>query len=123
MTAPPLALSVLIALPMLVVGCRWYFRRAPSAYRSEAAGYAAVASLLAETVDAGRTVEAHRLGERRITESDRRIGQWVAWERYTLWLRSVLFPVFNLTQVTILGRCAGAGRGVRPARLGDGRCS
>jgi ABC-type multidrug transport system fused ATPase/permease subunit len=102
LTAPPLALSVLIALPLLVCGCRWYFRRAPSAYRSEAAGYAAVSALLAETVDAGRTVEAHRLGARRIADSDRRIGQWVAWERYTLWLRSVLFPVFNLTQVTIL---------------------
>jgi ABC-type transport system involved in cytochrome bd biosynthesis fused ATPase/permease subunit len=37
-TAPPLALSVLIALPVLILGCRWYFRRAPSAYRSEAAG-------------------------------------------------------------------------------------
>lgn len=36
-TAPPLALSVLIALPVLILGCRWYFRRAPSAYRSEAA--------------------------------------------------------------------------------------
>ena len=29
-TAPPLALAVLVALPLLVVGCRWYFRRAPS---------------------------------------------------------------------------------------------
>ncbi|GGP63949.1 ABC transporter ATP-binding protein [Streptomyces melanogenes] len=101
-TAPPLALAVLVALPLLVAGCRWYFRRAPSAYRSEAAGYAAVAAVLAETVDAGRTVEAHRLGERRIALSDRRITEWTAWERYTLWLRSVLFPVINLTHTTIL---------------------
>ncbi|MEU9320274.1 ABC transporter ATP-binding protein [Streptomyces sp. NPDC048295] len=102
-TAPPLALSVLIALPVLIIGCRWYFRRAPSAYRSEAAGYAAVAAMLAETVDAGRTVEAHRLGARRVALSDRRIAQWTAWERYTLFLRSVLFPVINATYVTILG--------------------
>ncbi|MGW1104452.1 ABC transporter ATP-binding protein [Streptomyces sp. NPDC002540] len=102
-TAPPLALSVLIALPVLVIGCRWYFRRAPSAYRSEAAGYAAVAAMLAETVDAGRTVEAHRLGARRVMLSDRRIKEWTAWERYTLFLRSVLFPVINTTYVTILG--------------------
>ncbi|MFJ4966444.1 ABC transporter ATP-binding protein [Streptomyces sp. NPDC088729] len=102
-TAPPLALAVLIALPVLVVGCRWYFRRAPSAYRSEAAGYAAVAAMLAETVDAGRTVEAHRLGARRVALSDRRIKEWTAWERYTLFLRSVLFPVINTTYVTILG--------------------
>ncbi|MEU5658471.1 ABC transporter ATP-binding protein [Streptomyces sp. NPDC047737] len=102
-TAPPLALAALIALPVLIIGCRWYFRRAPSAYRSESAGYAAVAAVLAETVDAGRTVEAHRLGDRRIALSDRRVEQWTAWERYTLFLRSVLFPVINATYVTILG--------------------
>ncbi|MGA5639031.1 ABC transporter ATP-binding protein [Streptomyces sp. CS081A] len=101
-TAPPLALAVLLAAPLLVVGCRWYFKRAPSAYRSESAGYAAVAAALAETVDAGRTVEAHRLGRRRIALSDRRIKEWVAWERYTLFLRSVLFPVVNLTHMTVL---------------------
>uniref|UniRef100_A0AAU3H1G6 ABC transporter ATP-binding protein/permease n=1 Tax=Streptomyces sp. NBC_01401 TaxID=2903854 RepID=A0AAU3H1G6_9ACTN len=102
-TAPPLAVAVLVALPVLVVGCRWYFRRAPSAYRSESAGYAAVAAVLAETVDAGRTVESHRLGARRIALSDRRVKEWTAWERYTLFLRSVLFPVINTTYVTILG--------------------
>ncbi|KAF4409891.1 MULTISPECIES: ABC transporter ATP-binding protein [Streptomyces] len=102
-TAPPLALAVLVALPLLLVGCRWYYRRAPAAYRSEAAGYAAVAAALAESVDAGRTIEAHRLGRRRIALSDQRIREWTAWERYTLWLRSVLFPVINISHVTILG--------------------
>jgi ABC-type multidrug transport system fused ATPase/permease subunit len=101
-TAPPLALAVLVAAPLLVVGCRWYFKRAPSAYRSEAAGYAAVAAVLAETVDAGRTIEAHRLGGRRIALSDRRVKEWTSWERYTLYLRSVIFPVINLTHVTVL---------------------
>ncbi|MEV4941017.1 ABC transporter ATP-binding protein [Streptomyces zaomyceticus] len=101
-TAPPLALAALLAAPLLIVGCRWYFKRAPAAYRSESAGYAAVAGALAETVDAGRTVEAHRLGARRIALSDRRVSEWVAWERYTLFLRSVLFPVVNVTHVTVL---------------------
>ncbi|MEV0443109.1 ABC transporter ATP-binding protein [Streptomyces spectabilis] len=100
--APPLAPALLVAVPLLVVGCRWYFKRAPSAYRSEAAGYAAVAAALAETVDAGRTVEAHRLGARRVEQSERRIKEWTAWERYTLYLRSVLFPVINATHVTVL---------------------
>ncbi|MFH8466979.1 ABC transporter ATP-binding protein [Streptomyces sp. NPDC017991] len=102
-TAPPLAPAVLVAVPILLVGCRWYFKRAASGYRSEAAGYAAVAAVLAETVDAGRTVEAHRLGERRIGLSDQRVKEWTAWERYTLWLRSVLFPVINVTHTTVLG--------------------
>lgn len=101
-TAPALAPAVLVAVPLLVVGCRWYFRRAPSAYRSEAVSCAAVAAALAETVDAGRTVEAHRLDRRRIELSDRRVQEWTAWERYTLWLRSVLFPVVNITHVTVL---------------------
>ncbi|MGW8975869.1 ABC transporter ATP-binding protein [Streptomyces platensis] len=101
-TAPPLALSVLIALPLLIVGCRWYYKRAPGAYRSEAAGYAAVSAVLTESVDAGRTVEAHRLGARRIALSERRIHQWTQWERYTLYLRSVLFPVIDLAHVLLL---------------------
>lgn len=101
-TAPPLAPAVLLAVPLLVVGCRWYFKRAPSAYRSEAAGYAAVAAALAETVDAGRTVEAHRLGARRVEQSEQRIKEWTAWERYTLYLRSVLFPVINATHIVVL---------------------
>ncbi|MEU9858259.1 ABC transporter ATP-binding protein [Streptomyces sp. NPDC047974] len=101
-TAPPLALAVVIAAPLLIAGCRWYFKRAPSAYRSEAAGYAAVAAALAETVDAGRTVEAHRLGARRVALSDRRVHEWTRWERYTLYLRAVLFPVVNLTHTLVL---------------------
>ncbi|MFI9002097.1 ABC transporter ATP-binding protein [Streptomyces sp. NPDC053541] len=101
-TAPPLALALLLAAPLLFAGCRWYFRRAPSAYRSEAAGYAAVAAALAETVDAGRTVEAHRLGRRRVALSDRRVEEWTRWERYTLYLRTVLFPVVTLTHTVVL---------------------
>ena len=101
-TAPVLAVAVVIAAPILIIGGRWYFRRAPSGYRSEAAGYAAVASGLAETVDAGRTVESHRLGDRRIELGDTRIGQWVAWERYTLYLRMILFPVINMTHTVAL---------------------
>ncbi|MET9375769.1 ABC transporter ATP-binding protein [Streptomyces sp. NPDC003035] len=101
-TAPPLALALVPAAALLLVGCRWYFRRAPAAYRSEAAGYAAVAAALAETVDAGRTVEAHRLGARRVALSDQRVLEWTRWERYTLFLRSVLFPVVNLTHILVL---------------------
>ena len=73
---------------------------------------------LAETVDAGRTVEAHRLGRTpRSALSDRRIGEWTAWERYTLWLRSVLFPVVNVTHVTAGQRRAAARRRLRAAGL------
>ncbi|MCM2579558.1 ABC transporter ATP-binding protein [Streptomyces meridianus] len=102
-TAPPLLVAVLAALPVLVAACRWYYRRAPGGYRAEAAGYAAVAAALAETVDAGRTVEAHRLGPWRVALSEQRIREWTAWERYTLWLRSVLFPAVNVSNMLVLG--------------------
>ncbi|MFH8369928.1 ABC transporter ATP-binding protein [Streptomyces sp. NPDC018031] len=102
-TAPELAPAVLVAVPGLVLGCRWYFRRAPSAYRAESAGYAAVAAAITETVDAGHTVETHRLGRRRVALSDRRVREWVQWERYTLWLRCVLFPVVNGSYTVITG--------------------
>ncbi|MDT0347079.1 ABC transporter ATP-binding protein [Streptomyces litchfieldiae] len=102
-TAPPLGLAVLLAAPVLLAACVWYFRRAPSGYRSEAAGYAAVAGALAETVDAGRTIEAHRLERMRVELSERRVGEWTSWERYTLWLRSVLIPAINVYHAMILG--------------------
>ncbi|RBM16647.1 ABC transporter ATP-binding protein [Streptomyces sp. PT12] len=101
-TAPALGLAVLIAMPPMYVVCRWYFKRAGAGYRSEAAGYAAVAAALAETVDAGRTIEAHRLEGQRVRLSDRRVKEWTAWERYTLWLRSVLIPAINVYHAVIL---------------------
>ncbi|WP_327683064.1 ABC transporter ATP-binding protein [Kitasatospora sp. NBC_00458] len=94
-TSPLLALTSLIGLPLLLASSRWYFRRAPQSYRNESAGYAAVNSVLAETVDAGRTVEALRLGEQRVRLTDRKLADWIAWERYTLWLRSAWFPTID----------------------------
>lgn len=101
-TAPPLGLAVLLSSPLLLVVCVWYFRRAPAGYRSESAGYAAVAAALAETVDAGRTIEAHRLQRHRIELSERRVKEWTVWERYTLWLRSVLIPAINVYHAMIV---------------------
>jgi ABC-type multidrug transport system fused ATPase/permease subunit len=101
-TAPPLALALLAALPPLLIVCRWYGLRAPAAYHSETAGYGAVAGVLAETVDAGRTVEAYGLGPGRVALLERKIDEWVAWERYTLWLRTLLMPVAGLFHVIVL---------------------
>ncbi|MDH6124688.1 ABC transporter ATP-binding protein [Kitasatospora sp. GP82] len=97
LTSPLLAVTAIVGLPLLLATSRWYFRRAPQSYRSEAAGYAAVNTVLAETVDAGRTVEALRLGEARVRLTDRKIGEWLAWERYTMWLRTMWFPSVDAT--------------------------
>ncbi|WP_405016574.1 ABC transporter ATP-binding protein/permease [Kitasatospora sp. NBC_00070] len=101
-TSPLLAITVVVALPLILTTSRWYFRRAPQSYRAESAGYAAVNTVLAETVDAGRTVETLRLGTDRVELTDRKIGEWQAWERYTLWLRSVWFPTVEATYAIVI---------------------
>ena len=95
-TSPLLAVTALVGTPIIACGCRWYFRRAPQAYRDESAAYAAINTVLAETVDAGHTVEALRLGPERVELTDRRISHWIDWSRYTLWLRAnVFFPAID----------------------------
>jgi ABC-type multidrug transport system fused ATPase/permease subunit len=94
-TAPQLALAWLLAVPPILISSRWYFRRAPQAYRAESATYAAVSASVAETVDAGQTVELYRLEQQRRDVTDGRIRRWVSWERYTLWLRCTWFPAIE----------------------------
>ncbi len=95
-TAPPLALAWLLAVPPIVIVTRWYFKRAPLAYRAETTTYTMVNAAIAETVDGGRTVEAYRLGPERVRITDERISRWVSWERYTLWLRVHYFPTIEI---------------------------
>lgn len=109
LTAPALALLWLVAVPPIAFASRWYFRRAPQAYRREMASYAAVNACIAESVDAGRTIEAYRLGGRRVRMTDSRIARWVSWERYTLSLRSVWFPSVESAYVLPLALVAGLG--------------
>jgi len=94
-TAPVLALTWLLAVPPILMSSRWYFRRAPAAYRAESSTYAAVSSSVAETVDAGRTIELYQLEQSRIEETNRRIHRWVQWERYTMGLRIRWFPAIE----------------------------
>lgn len=103
LTSPILAASWLFAVPVLVVATRWYFKRAPAAYRHEMSSYASVNAGIAETVDAGRTVEAYRLGEARVKRTDNAIKRWIGWERYTLFLRTVFFPSVEISYVIPLG--------------------
>jgi ABC-type multidrug transport system fused ATPase/permease subunit len=94
-TAPQLIVAWLLAVPPILLSSRWYFRRAPQSYRAESATYAAVSASVAETVDAGTTVELYRLDQQRVDVTDARIHRWVQWERYTLWLRCMWFPAIE----------------------------
>jgi ABC-type multidrug transport system fused ATPase/permease subunit len=98
-TVPLLALPWLLAVPPIWISSRWYFKRAPQSYRAESSTYAGVSASVAETVDAGQTVELYRLEEQRVRVTDDRIRRWISWERYTLWLRCTWFPFIEMGYV------------------------
>ncbi|WP_020576150.1 ABC transporter ATP-binding protein [Actinopolymorpha alba] len=91
--SPLLGLCGLLAAPALWAVARWYLRRARTAYLAEGHATSELAETLAATVEGARTVEALRLGERRIDAGEARIATAYATRVRTLFLRSVLFPV------------------------------
>jgi ABC-type multidrug transport system fused ATPase/permease subunit len=98
-TAPVLALALVPSIPIVSLSTRWYLRRARSAYQQEMAAYAKVNSDIQESVAAGRTIEAFRLGPSRITQTEHHITGWIGWERTTLGLRTVFFGASEISYV------------------------
>ncbi|GGQ42776.1 ABC-type multidrug transport system fused ATPase/permease subunit [Actinomadura coerulea] len=96
---PLVALPALVAVPMLVAVMRWYLPRAHDGYLRENASWARIADGLTETVQGARTVEALGLAERRHERGDADIAASYKIERYTLRLRTVLFPVMEMSFV------------------------
>jgi ABC-type multidrug transport system fused ATPase/permease subunit len=90
------ALPVLVGVPPLVVGLRWYLARAKAGYLRESASYSRINATLTETVEGARTVEALGLGDERVRAIDDDIVESYAAERYTLHLRTVFFPSMEL---------------------------
>lgn len=86
------ALPCLLGVPPLVLGLRWYLRRAKAGYLRESATYSQINATLTETVEGSRTVEALGLEEERIRQVDDDIADSYDAERYTLYLRTVFFP-------------------------------
>ena len=86
----------LAMVPVLAVSTRWYLRRAKAGYLRENAAYAQMTRSLAETVEGARTIEALRLTGRRVRTATRDIRGSYAAERYTLFLRTVWFPVVEV---------------------------
>jgi ABC-type multidrug transport system fused ATPase/permease subunit len=89
-------LPVLLGMPPLVVGLKWYLARAKAGYLRESASYSAINATLTETVEGARTVEALGLGPERIAAIDDDIKESYDAERYTLYLRTVFFPSMEL---------------------------
>jgi ABC-type multidrug transport system fused ATPase/permease subunit len=96
LTSVPLALCLLAGLPLIALSTRRYLRRAPAAYRREMEQWAQVNGVIHETVAGGRTVEALRLGPRRIAATERAITRVYRAERRTLRLRTAWLPCLEL---------------------------
>jgi len=99
LTAPLFLSAVFIGIPFVFAATRWYLRRSPQAYRVESSSYAIVNSVLVESAESGRTIDALRLGEQRTARTDSAISRWVEWERYTLRLRTRWFPVVEINYI------------------------
>ncbi|GAA3756643.1 ABC transporter ATP-binding protein [Plantactinospora mayteni] len=93
LTDPLLILPALVAVPILALASRWYLRRATPGYLAENAAYSDITDGISETVEGSRTTEALRQQARRRARTDADIGRSYAAERYTLFLRTVFFPL------------------------------
>jgi ABC-type multidrug transport system fused ATPase/permease subunit len=97
--SPPAALALIAGVPAIVIGTRWYLRRAPQGYLRERAAYASMAGTVGETVDGGLTVDALGLAEYRVRQVDADLSEAYAAERYTLRLRTFWFPTAEIAYV------------------------
>jgi ABC-type multidrug transport system fused ATPase/permease subunit len=97
--APQVALPCFVVVPILWVSTRWYLKRARAGYLREGAAWSRLTAGVAETVDGGRTIDALRLRARRIRRTDDDIREQFAAERYTMFLRTVWFPVVESAYV------------------------
>jgi ABC-type multidrug transport system fused ATPase/permease subunit len=108
-SGPLIAVGVLVALPPLVLAGRWYLKRARAGYLAEMASYAAMNGIVGETLDGARTVAALRLGRHRRAQVDAGVDRIYRAERYTLWLRSIWFPVTEFSYVLPVAAVLGWG--------------
>ncbi len=99
LVSPLLALPLLLAVPVLGLSARWYLRRAGPGYLRENAAYSQVTDGLAETVESARTVDALRRQQDRIKRTDADLRGSFRAEKYTLYLRTVWFPIVEIGYV------------------------
>ncbi|ALO65331.1 multidrug ABC transporter ATP-binding protein [Arthrobacter alpinus] len=97
LTSPLVAVALLIGVPLLVPVTRWYLKRATPGYLAERESYARLNGAITETIEGARTVDALSLGQHRRDRIDAALRNCFEREKYTLGLRTVLFPVAELS--------------------------
>ncbi|WP_456787435.1 ABC transporter ATP-binding protein [Cellulomonas sp. P5_C5] len=90
--SPVVSIAMFIGVPTLLLVVRWYLRRATPAYQRESAAYAVLNGTITESVEGARTVDALRLGRRRMGRVDADLREAFEAEKVTLRLRTILFP-------------------------------
>ncbi|GAB3485621.1 ABC transporter ATP-binding protein [Amycolatopsis cihanbeyliensis] len=80
-TSPLLALGLLVAVAVLVVPTRWYWKRSPEVIERMLASWADIRSELHETAEGARTAEALGLVHRRIRQGERSVARALHRER------------------------------------------
>ncbi|MGW4435466.1 ABC transporter ATP-binding protein [Streptomyces sp. NPDC004596] len=94
---PLLGLFGVVCLTPVWLALRWYLRRARDGYLAEGAANSEVAEIVASTAAGARTVEAFRLGGRRIRASRDALERSRRTRLHTLRLRTVFFPAVEVT--------------------------
>jgi ABC-type multidrug transport system fused ATPase/permease subunit len=108
-TGPLIAPAVLVGVPLIAGISRWYLTRCRAGYLREMAAYARLNGTVGETADAARTVAALRLGAARRGRVDDDLREIYAAERYTLWLRTVCYPITEFGYMLPVGATVGWG--------------
>ncbi|WP_043624556.1 ABC transporter ATP-binding protein [Nonomuraea candida] len=96
---PLLGACGVLGLAGIWFASRWYLRRAVTAYLAEGAANSALAEELAATTSGARTVEALRLEDRRLERCRDAIEECRRTRLGTLFLRTVLFPIVDVSYV------------------------
>jgi ABC-type multidrug transport system fused ATPase/permease subunit len=97
--SPPLGAAGLLGFAGIWFVTRWYLRRARDAYLLEGAANSVMADELAATTTGARTIEAFDLRERRLARGHAAIAETRRTRLATLRLRSVFFPLVELSYV------------------------
>ncbi|GAA2907733.1 MULTISPECIES: ABC transporter ATP-binding protein [Streptomyces] len=97
--SPVLGAVAVLALTPIWIALRWYLRRARDGYLAEGAATSDVAEIVASTAAGARTVEAFGLQEQRTAASRDALETSRRTRFYTLFLRTVFFPVMETSYV------------------------
>ncbi|THV27345.1 ABC transporter ATP-binding protein [Glycomyces paridis] len=93
--SPLLGLCMLVVVPPLYIGTRWYLKRARHGYLAEREAESGIGDAIGASADGARTTEAYRLRAQRDAAGDATVERHWKAARYTLYLRSVFFPFLD----------------------------